>query len=160
LRDFRFTGDVYAVPEGTIVFANEPVIEVIAPLCQGQLIETFLMNQIQLATLAATKAARVVSAAKDRSVVDFGARRMHGADSAIKQPRAFYIAGVGSTSSVLAGQLWGIPVSGTMAHSYVLAFDNEIDAFRHFVRAYPKAILIVDTYDVSQGVNRVIQLSR
>jgi nicotinate phosphoribosyltransferase len=160
LRDFSFTGDVYAVPEGAIVFANEPLIEVIAPLPQAQLIETFLMNQVQLATLAASKASRVVWSAAGRSIVDFGARRMHGADSAIKQPRAFYIAGVGSTSSVLAGQLWGIPVSGTMAHSYVLAFDSEMDAFRHFVRAYPTAILIVDTYDVTEGVKHVIELAR
>jgi nicotinate phosphoribosyltransferase len=159
LRQFRFTGDVYAIPEGTFIFANEPLIEVVAPLPQAQLVETFLMNQIQLATLAASKASRVVWAARDRSVVDFGARRMHGADAGIKQPRAFYIAGVTSTSSVLAGQIWGIPVAGTMAHSYVLAFDTEIDAFRHFVRAYPEAILLIDTYDVQQGVKHVILLA-
>src|SRR5262249_13820305 len=122
LRRFRFTGDVWAIPEGTFIFANEPVIEIVAPLPQAQLVETFLMNQIQLATIAASKASRVVWAARDRSVVDFGARRMHGADAAIKQPRAFYIAGVASTSSVLAGQVWSVPVAGTMAHSYVLAF--------------------------------------
>jgi nicotinate phosphoribosyltransferase len=159
LRQFRFTGDVYAIPEGTFIFANEPLIEVVAPLPQAQLVETFLMNQIQLATLAASKASRVVWAAGDRSVVDFGARRMHGADAGIKQPRAFYIAGVTSTSSVLAGQIWGIPVAGTMAHSYVLAFDTEIDAFRHFVRAYPEAILLIDTYDVDQGIEHVILLA-
>ena len=160
LREFRFAGDVYAIPEGTFVFANEPLIEIVAPLPQAQLIETFVMNQIQLATLAASKASRVVWAAGDRSVVDFGARRMHGADAAIKQPRAFFIAGVTSTSSVLAGQLWGIPVAGTMAHSYVLAFDTEIDAFRHFVRAYPEAILLIDTYDVQAGLENVIRLAR
>src|SRR5262245_64223084 len=115
------------------------------------------MNQIQLATMAASKASRVVHAAGDRSVVDFGARRMHGADAGIKQPRAFYIAGIDSTSSVLAGQLWGIPVSGTMAHSYVMAFDTEIDAFRHFVRTYPEAILLIDTYNVEHGVENVIR---
>jgi len=159
LRRFRFTGDVWAIPEGTFIFANEPVIEIVAPLPQAQLVETFLMNQIQLATIAASKASRVVWAARDRSVVDFGARRMHGADAAIKQPRAFYIAGVASTSSVLAGQVWSVPVAGTMAHSYVLAFDTEIDAFRHFVRAYPDAILLIDTYDVQKGVEHVIQLA-
>src|SRR5262245_8377989 len=159
LRQFRFKGDVYAVPEGTVIFANEPFIEVVAPLPQAQIIETFLMNQVQLATLAASKAARIVSAAEGRTVVDFGARRMHGADAAIKQPRAFYIAGVGFTSNVLAGELWGIPVSGTMAHSYVLAFDSEIEAFRRFLKAYPTAILLIDTYDINVGVEHVIQLA-
>src|SRR5262245_60163322 len=119
LRAFHFTGDVYAVPEGTAIFANEPLIEIAAPLVQAQFVETFLMNQIQLATLAATKASRVVWAAQGRSVVDFGVRRMHGADAALKQPRGFYIGGVDSTSSVLAGQMWGVPVAGTMAHSYI-----------------------------------------
>src|SRR5439155_8330075 len=123
-------------------------------------IETFIMNQIQLATLAASKAARVVGAAGGRSIVDFGARRMHGADAALKQPRAFYIGGVDSTSSVLAGQTWGVPVAGTMAHSYVLAFESEIEAFRHFVRTYPTAILIVDTYDITKGIEHTIQLAR
>jgi len=159
LRRLHFTGDVYAVPEGTLIYANEPLIEIIAPLPQAQLIETFVMNQIQLATMAASKASRVVHAAGDRSVVDFGARRMHGADAGIKEPRAFYIAGVDSTSNVLAGQIWGIPVSGTMAHSYVLAFDNEMDAFRQFARAYPAAVLLIDTYDVERGVENVIQLA-
>src|SRR5262245_8382105 len=160
LRTFRFTGDVYAVPEGTAVFVNEPLIEVLAPLREAQLIETFVMNQIQLGSLAASKAARVVSSAKGRAVVDFGARRMHGADAAIKEPRAFYIGGVDSTSSVLAGRLWGIPVSGTMAHSYIMAFEDELEAFRRFVRAYPDAILLVDTYGVNRGLQRVIHLAR
>jgi nicotinate phosphoribosyltransferase len=160
LRQLHFTGDVYAVPEGTLIYANEPLIEIVAPLPQAQLIETFVMNQIQLATMAASKASRVVHAAGDRSVVDFGARRMHGADAGIKEPRAFYIAGVDSTSNVLAGQIWGIPVSGTMAHSYVLAFDNEMDAFRQFARAYPAAILLIDTYGVEQGLENVIQLAK
>ena len=160
LREFRFTGDVYAVPEGTVVFANEPLIEVSAPLPQAQVIETFLMNQIQLASLAASKAARVVSAARGRSVVDFGVRRMHGADAGIKEPRAFYVGGVDSTSSVLAGKLWGIPVAGTMAHSYILAFESELEAFRHFLRTYPAAILLIDTYDVDKGVQHIIELAR
>ena len=105
LRQLHFTGDVYAVAEGTFIYANEPLIEIVAPLPQAQLIETFVMNQIQLATMAASKASRVVHAAGDRSVVDFGARRMHGADAGIKEPRAFYIAGVNSTSNVLTGQI-------------------------------------------------------
>lgn len=160
LHNFNFTGDVYAVPEGTVIFPDEPLIEVIAPLREAQLVETFLMNQIQLGSLAASKAARVVSAARGRSVVDFGARRMHGADAALKQPRAFYIAGVNSTSSVLAGHLWGVPVAGTMAHSYILAFENEIDAFRQFLKTYPTAIFLIDTYDVAEGVKHVVQLAR
>src|SRR5262249_10162573 len=108
LGQFHFTGEVYAIAEGTFIFANEPLIEVVAPLPQSQFIETFLMNQVQLATLAASKAARVVAAAGRRSIADFGARRMHGADAALKEPRAFYIAGVDATSSVLAGGMYGI----------------------------------------------------
>src|SRR5262245_40877150 len=141
LADFRFAGDIHAVPEGTVMFANEPIIEVVAPLPQAQLIETFLMNQIQVATLAATKAARVVSAARGKPVIDFGVRRMHGADAGIKEPRAFYIAGVAATSNVLAGYLYGIPVAGTMAHSYIQTFEHELDAFRTFVNQFPQAIL-------------------
>jgi nicotinate phosphoribosyltransferase len=160
LREFRFTGDVYAIPEGTVIFANEPLIEIVGPLREAQFIETFLMNQMQLASLAASKAARIVDAARGRSVVDFGARRMHGADAALKQPRAFYIGGVDSTSNVLAGQTWGMPVAGTMAHSYVLAFDTELEAFRHFVRAYPAAILLIDTYGIQKGVEHIIELAR
>jgi len=160
LRSFHFTGDVYAVPEGTIVFANEPLIEVVAPLPQAQLVETFVMNQIQLGTLAASKAARVVRSAQGRSVVDFGLRRMQGADAGLKQPRGFYIGGVDSTSSVLAGQMYGIPVAGTMAHSYVQSFDNEIEAFRNFLRAYPSAILLIDTYDIYRGLDHIIELAR
>jgi len=159
LADFRFAGDIYAVPEGTVVFANEPIIEVVAPLPQAQLVETFLMNQIQVATLAATKAARIVTAARGKPVIDFGVRRMHGADAAIKEPRAFYIAGVVATSNVLAGQLFGVPVAGTMAHSYIQAFKHELDAFRKFVRQFPDAILLVDTYDTTDGIRNVIRLA-
>jgi nicotinate phosphoribosyltransferase len=160
LLELRFKGDVYAVPEGTVIFPNEPILEIIAPLPQAQIVETFLMNQLQLATLAASKASRVVHAAGRRSVVDFGVRRMHGADAGLKEPRAFYIAGVDATSCVLAGITYGIPVAGTMAHSYIQAFDNESDAFRHFIRTYPTAILLVDTYDIKKGVERVIDLAR
>jgi nicotinate phosphoribosyltransferase len=160
LRNLRFTGDVYAVPEGTLIFPNEPILEVVAPLPQAQIIETFLMNQIQLSTLAASKATRVVRAARGRSIVDFGVRRMHGADAGVKEPRAFYIGGVDATSSVLAGCIYGIPLAGTMAHSYVQAFDQEIEAFRRFIRSYPTAILLVDTYDIRKGVECVIELAR
>src|SRR5262245_33649346 len=160
LADFRFTGDIYAVPEGTLVFANEPIIEVVAPLPQAQLVETFLMNQIQVASLAATKAARIVTAARGKPVIDFGLRRMHGADAGIKEARAFYVAGVVATSNVLAGQLYGVPVAGTMAHSYVQAFEHELVAFRTFVREFPDAILLVDTYDTVAGIRHVIQLAK
>ena len=160
LCDLRFTGDVYAVPEGTLVFPNEPLLEIVAPLREAQIIETFVMNQIQLATMAASKAARVVSAARGRTVVDFGVRRMHGADAGLKEPRAFYIAGVDATSNVLAGEVYGIPLSGTMAHSYIQAFESELEAFRTFVRSYPTAILLIDTYEIKKGTQHVIQLAR
>ena len=114
----------------------------------------------EAAVTAASKAARVVGAARGRSVVDFGLRRMHGADAGLKQPRGFYIGGVDSTSNVLAGQMFGIPVAGTMAHSYVQSFDSEIEAFQHFLRAYPAAILLIDTYDVYKGVENIIELAR
>lgn len=160
LRDFRFTGDVYAVPEGAVVFQNEPIVEIAAPLPQAQVVETLVMNQIQLATLAASKAARVVQAARGKSVVDFGLRRMHGADAGLKAPRAFYIAGVEATSSVIAGQVFGVPVAGTMGHSYIKAFDSEMDAFRSFVRSFPTAMLLIDTYDTLRGAQHVIDLAR
>ena len=160
LRDLRFTGDVYAVPEGTPVFANEPILEIVAPLPQAQLIETFIMNQIHLQTLLASKAGRVVSAASGRSVVDFAARRIHGTDAALKAARAFYVAGAEATSNVLAGRLYGLPVSGTMAHSYVQSHESEAEAFRAFTNLYPDTVLLVDTYDTLGGVQKVIELAR
>jgi nicotinate phosphoribosyltransferase len=160
LRGFRFTGDVYAVPEGTPVFGNEPILEVVAPLPQAQLVETFILNQIQLQTMLASKAARVVAAARGRTVVDFGLRRMHGIDAGVKAARAFHIAGVDATSNVLAGRMYGIPVSGTMAHSYIQSHDGELDAFRAFARLYPDATLLVDTYGTMAGVENVIRLAR
>ena len=160
LEDFRFSGTIRAVREGTPVFANEPILEVIAPLPQGQLIETLVMNQIHLQTVQASKAARLVTAAAGAAVVDFGARRMHGIDAAIKGARAFHIAGVASTSNVLAGRLYGVPVSGTMAHSYIQAHADEASAFAAYARLYPDSVLLVDTYDTLEGVRRVIALAR
>ena len=160
LERFRFTGDVHAVPEGTPVFANEPILEVVAPLPQAQLIETFVLNQIHLQTVVASKAARVVWSARGRAVVDFGARRTHGIDAAIKAARASYIAGAASTSNVLAGRLYGIPVAGTMAHSYVQAHGDERSAFASFTRMFPGTVLLVDTYDTLAGVQQVIDLLR
>jgi nicotinate phosphoribosyltransferase len=159
LRDFRFTGDVYAVAEGTPVFANEPILEIVAPITQGQLVETIVMNQVHVQTLLASKGARVVAAARGRKVVDFGARRAHGIDAALTAARAFYIAGVQATSNVLAGKVYGIPVAGTMAHSYIQAHGDEREAFRAFARMFPGTILLVDTYDTLEGVRRVIELA-
>ena len=160
LADFRFTGDVYAVREGTPVFANEPILEVVAPIGQAQLIETFLLNQITFQTNLASKAHRVVRAAQGRAVSDFGMRRMHAADAPLKAARACYIAGVHSTSNVLAGRIYGIPVLGTMAHSYIQAHDSEEEAFRAFAAVYPHTTLLVDTYDTLDGVRKVIALAQ
>jgi len=161
LERFRFTGNVYAMPEGTPFFEQEPVIEIEAPISQGQLFETFIMNQVHHQTLAASKASRVVTAAgNERSVIDFGLRRMHGADAGVKSARAFHIAGVKATSNVYAGLVYGLPISGTMAHSYIQAHDGEKEAFREFVRLYPDTVLLVDTYDTLRGVRQVIDLAK
>lgn len=159
LVDFRFTGSVRAVAEGTVVFGNEPILEVIAPIAEAQFVETFVMNQLHVSILAASKAARVVAASRGRSVVDFGLRRMHGADAGVKAARSFYIAGVDATSNVLAGEIYGIPVSGTMAHSYIQAHDSEYEAFRNFIHTMPAATLLVDTYNTLEGVRQVIRLA-
>ncbi|MEE9212535.1 MAG: nicotinate phosphoribosyltransferase [Phycisphaeraceae bacterium] len=160
LSSFRFTGDVFAVPEGTMVFENEPVLQVIAPLPEAQLIETFVINQVHFQSLVATKAARVVTAAAGRTVVDFGARRAHGTDAAMKVARASYIAGAAGTSNVLAGKTYDIPIFGTMAHSYIQAHDDELAAFAAFAGMYPQTTLLVDTYDTIEGVRKVVELSR
>ena len=160
LEDFRFTGDVFAVREGTPIFEGEPILEVAAPIGEAQLVETFVLNQITFQTNAATKAYRVKRAAGDRIVADFGMRRMHGADAAMRAARAFYVAGVDSTSNVLAGQAYGIPVTGTMAHSYIEAHDEEIEAFEAFVDIYQQTILLVDTYDTLAGVRKLVDLVR
>jgi nicotinate phosphoribosyltransferase len=159
LEHFRFTGDVDAVPEGTPVFANEPILEVTGPIPQTQLVETFVMNQIHVQTVLASKAARVVEAARGRPVVDFGIRRMHGTDAGMKAARAFHVAGVAATSNVLAGHVYGLDVTGTMAHSYVQAHDEEMEAFRAFARLYPGTTLLVDTYDTLEGVHKVVRLA-
>ncbi|MFY2556798.1 nicotinate phosphoribosyltransferase [Corallococcus terminator] len=160
LERFRFSGDVDAMPEGTPVFGQEPLLEVRAPLPEAQLVETYLLNQVHLQTLAASKASRVVTAAAGRPVMEFGLRRIHGTDAGLKVARATYLAGVESTSNVLAGRRYGIPLSGTMAHSYVQSHDDELEAFRAFTRVYPDATLLVDTYDTLRGVQHVIRLAR
>jgi nicotinate phosphoribosyltransferase len=160
LEGFRFRGSVYAVPEGTPVFGHEPLLEVVASLPEAQLAESFVMNQVHFQTVVASKASRVVTAAQGRPVVDFGLRRMHGSDAGLKAARAFHIAGVSATSNVLAGQVYGIPVAGTMAHSYIQAHESELEAFRRFSELYPETILLVDTYDTLEGVGNVIRLSK
>ncbi len=160
LKRFRFTGDVYAMPEGTPVFESEPLLEIEAPIAQAQLVETAVMNIVHVQTLLASKAARVIEAARGKTVVDFGARRIHGRDAAMRAARAYHIAGVNATSNVEAGRAYGIEVSGTMAHSYIEAFANEAEAFAAFTRSYPATVLLVDTYDTLQGVQNVIDLAR
>lgn len=160
LRSFRFSGDVYAVPEGTVVFANEPLVQVVAPLPEAQLVETLVLNQVHLQTVVASKVARLVTAAAGRAVVDFGSRRAHGSDAALKVARCSWLAGAAGTSNVLAGQRYGIPVFGTMAHSYVQAHDEELAAFAAFSREFPHTTLLVDTYDTLAAVRKVIELSR
>lgn len=159
LADLDFAGSVRAMPEGTPVFPNEPLLEVEGPLPVAQLAETVIMNQVHMQTVLASKALRVKQAAGDRSVVDFGLRRMHGTDAGMKAARAFHIAGVDATSNVLAGQVYGVPVTGTMAHSYIQSHADEMDAFRAFTRTYPDTILLVDTYDTLEGVRNVVRLA-
>ena len=160
LEGFRFGGSIRAMPEGSLVFPYEPLVEVKAPILQAQLVETFVLNQISFQTMIASKGARVVMAAGGRNLVDFGSRRAHGTDAGLKAARALYIVGYNSTSNVEAGRLFGIPVAGTMAHSYVQAHDTEIEAFRAFLRSYPDTILLVDTYDTELGVRNVIHLGQ
>ena len=160
LRDFKFTCKVYAIPEGTPVFPREPVVTVEGPLLQAQLFETLLLNIINHQTLIATKARRISAAAKDKAVMEFGARRAQGPASAVYGARAAVIGGCTSTSNLLAGQKFGIPVAGTMAHSWIEAFDTELDAFRAWAKIYPEnCSLLVDTYDVlHSGMPHAIQV--
>ena len=158
LRDLRFSGSVRAVPEGTPVFPNEPFLEVRAPIIEAQWVEALVLNQIQLQTILASKAARVVTAAQGRQVVDFGSRRAHGCEAAVKGARAFTIAGISGTSNLRAAQLYGLEPVGTMAHSFIQAFADERDAFAAFLRSYPETVLLVDTYDTPEGVRRAVGL--
>ena len=155
LRALRFTGDVRAVPEGTVVFADEPLLEVTAPILEAQLVETALLNLIHVQTVLASKAARSVLAAGGRTLAEFGLRRSHGIDAGMKAARAALLAGFNSTSNTLAGATWGVPVSGTMAHSFVTAFPSEDEAFRAYARAFPDAaVLLLDTYDTWRRLER------
>jgi nicotinate phosphoribosyltransferase len=160
LRMLRFSGDVDAMPEGAVFFAQEPAIRITAPLCEGQFIETRLINILQFQTLVATKAARCVIASGGKPLVDFGLRRAHGAEAGRLAARASYLAGFAATSNVLAAQQFGLPVSGTMAHSYVLAHRDELEAFERFAEANPADIvLLLDTYDSEAAAAKVVELA-
>ena len=160
LESFRFRGDVDAMPEGTIFFANEPILRVTASLPEAQFIESRLVNILHFQSLIASKAARCVLAAPQKLLVDFGMRRAHGAEAAILAARASYLAGFDGTSTVLAKPVFGIPIFGTMAHSFVQAHDSEIEAFEHFARSHRGPVtLLIDTYDTEEGARRVVQLA-
>jgi nicotinate phosphoribosyltransferase len=161
LRNFKFTGDVWAVPEGTVAFPCEPLIRVTAPIIEAQLIETFLLNTVNLQTTIATKASRVVHAAKGKAVIEFGLRREHGIDAGMKVARCSYIAGCQGTSNVLAGLSYGIPVFGTMAHSFVMSYEKEIDAFRAFTKTFPaNSTLLIDTYNDTAGAEKAATVAK
>jgi nicotinate phosphoribosyltransferase len=161
LGRLRFTGDIYAIEEGRIFFKDEPILELTAPIIQGQLVETFIINAINFGVIIATKASRCIHAAQGKSLVDFSLRRTHGASAGIETARACYITGFSSTSNVLAGKLYDIPISGTMAHSYILSFDEEIDAFRAFCKSFPEnSVLLIDTYDTIEGARKAAQVAK
>ncbi len=162
LQEFSFSGDVYSFREGTVMYPNEPVLTVVAPLIDAQLIETALLAQINHQSLIATKTRRIVNAAEGRAVSDFGARRAHNMDAAVYGARAAYIGGAVGTATVMAGQMFGIPVSGTMAHSWVMYYKDEYEAFRHYAENYPDGtVLLVDTYDViGSGIPNAIRVAK
>jgi len=161
LRNFKFHGNVWAVPEGTLMFPCEPLIRVTAPIIEAQLIETFLLNTINLQTMIATKASRVVNAAKGKTVIEFGLRREHGIDAGTKVARSSYIGGCQGTSNVLAGFRYGIPVFGTMAHSFIMSYEKEISAFRAFVKTFPNnSTLLIDTYDDLSGAEKAAVVAK
>jgi len=160
LSRFSFTGEIYAIPEGTVVFPSEPLLRVKAPIMQAQLVETALLNIVSHQTLIATKASRVVYAAGGDSVLEFGLRRAQGPDAGIYGARAAIIGGCSSTSNVLTGQMYGIPVKGTHAHSWVMSFPSEVEAFRAYAEVFPKScLLLVDTYDtLKSGIPNAIEV--
>ena len=160
LANFRFSGEVHAMPEGTLFFRNEPILRVTAPLPEAQLVETRLINILQFQTLIASKAARIVLLAPDKLLVDFGLRRAHGADAGLMAARASYIAGFAGTATLLAEKAFGIPTYGTMAHSFVQSFDDETAAFEAFARARPQNLtLLIDTYDTEAAARKVVALA-
>ncbi len=160
LSTFRFTGDVHAIPEGSVCFPNEPLIRITAPLPQAQLVESRLINILHFQTLIASKAARMVLAAPGKILSDFGLRTAHGAEAGLYSARASYLAGFAGAANVLAGERYGVPIVGTMAHSFVQVHDDEMTAFENFARARPQGvILLIDTYDTEQGARKVVELA-
>ena len=160
LEGLRFTGTIHALPEGTIFFPNEPVLEVTAPLIESQIVETYILNTIGFQTNVASKGARCVYAAKGRPLVDFSLRRTQGQDAGLKVARSTFLAGFSATSNVLAGKQFALPVSGTMAHSYISAFDREIDAFRAFAETFPESsVFLIDTYDTLKGARNAARVA-
>ena len=161
LKTVHFTGEVWALPEGSIFFKDEPILEVTGPIIEAQLAESFIINAINLQTMIATKAARCTLAAGPRHLVDFSLRRTQGVDAALKVARASYLGGFIGTSNVMAGKLYDLPTFGTMAHSYIISFANEIDSFRAFSRAFPgNTVLLIDTYDTIAGAKKAIAVGR
>lgn len=161
LRDFRFTGDVDAMPEGTILFQDEPILRISAPLREAQFVESRVMNLLQLETMVASKAVRSVMVANGKRLVDFGLRRAHGAEAGLLSARASYLAGFDATATTLAGALYGIPVSGTMAHSFIQTYARETDAFAAFARVFPdNATLLIDTYDTEAAAQQVVRIAQ
>ena len=162
LKDFKFSGDIYAMQEGSVIFPEEPVLRVHGNIVEAQIIEGIVLNQLNFQSLIATKAARVWLASKKGSIMEFGLRRAQGVDGALSASRAAYIGGASSTSNVLAGRIYGIPVAGTMAHSWVMSFDSELEAFRAYAEIYPeKSVFLIDTYDtLNSGINNAIIAGR
>ncbi len=161
LTQLGFSGQVFAMPEGTIFFADEPVMEVTAPLIEAQLLETFLLNTVGFQTMIASKAARCFHAAAGRPLIDFSLRRTQGRDAGIKVARSTFLAGFEGTSNVLAGKIYGIPVSGTMAHSYISAFDSELEAFAAYADTFPDhSIFLIDTYDTLEGAKNAVAVAK
>jgi len=160
MAQFRFTGEVRALPEGTVFFAEEPLVQIVAPLPEAQLIESRLMNILHYQTLIASKAARSTIAAGKTPIVDFGMRRAHGGEAGLWAARACYIAGFTATATCPASARYGIPATGTMAHAFILAHDSETEAFERFARSHPNnVVLLIDTYDVHRGAQRVVEVA-
>jgi len=161
LATFRFTGDVWAMPEGSLAFPGEPLLRVVAPIIEGQIMETYLLATLSYQTMIASKAARVVTAAQGRQVVEFGARRAHGSQASLLAARAAAIGGCEGTSNVLAGQQFGMNTYGTQAHSWVMAHENEREAFAHFLDTFPShSVLLLDTYDVRAALKTILKMGR
>src|SRR5580704_17058871 len=161
LASFKFTGDVWAMPEGTVCFPGEPLLRITAPIAEAQIVETALLATISFQTMVASKAARIAKAAAGRPVIEFGTRRAHGIESGVLAARAAYIGGCLGTSNVQAGHSFGIPTYGTQAHSWIMAHENEEDAFARFLNVFPRhSVLLLDTYDARKALEKIIAMGR